>query len=154
MLQFAPLSFDVSFQEIFSTLGEGGTLMLIAEDLRRDPRGLLRFLADEEVSRLFVPPVMLHQLAGQFADGGSVPRALREVITAGEALRITPEVAAFFARLQAEGGCALHNHYGPSETHAVTAYTLPGEPATWPALPSIGRPIDGVELRLLDRRRP
>ena len=150
VLQFAPLSFDVSCQEIFSTLGEGGTLMLIAEDLRRDPRGLLRFLADEGVTRLFVPPVMLYQLAGQFAEGGSLPRALREVITAGEALRITPAVAEFFARLRAEGGGALHNHYGPSETHVTTAYTLPGEPATWPALPSIGKPIDGVELRLLD----
>ena len=110
VLQFAPLSFDVSFQEIFSTLGEGGTLMLIAEGLRRDPRGLLRFLADEGVARLFVPPVMLYQLAGQLAEGGSLPHALREVITAGEALRITPAVAEFFARLRAEGGCALHNH--------------------------------------------
>ena len=150
VLQFAPLSFDVSFQEVFSTLGEGGTLLLIAEELRRDPRGLLRFLAEEEVARLFVPPVMLYQLADQCADGGSVPRALREVITAGEALRITPAVAKFFARLRSEGGCQLHNHYGPSETHVVTAYTLPGEPETWPALPSIGQPIDGVELRLLD----
>ena len=150
VLQFAPLSFDVSFQEIFSTLGEGGTLTLISEDLRRDPRGLLRFLAEEGIARLFLPPVMLYQMAGQLAEGGSVPRALREVITAGEALRITPAVAEFFTRLRAEGSCALHNHYGPTETHAVTAYTLPGEPSTWPALPSIGQPIDGVELRLLD----
>ena len=150
VLQFTPLSFDVSFQEIFSTLGGGGTLTLISEDLRRDPRGLLRFLADEGIARLFVPPVMLYQLAGQLAEGGVLPRALREVITAGEALRITPAVAEFFTRLRAEGNCTLHNHYGPTETHVATAYTLPGEPAAWPALPSIGRPIDGVELRLLD----
>jgi len=26
-LQFAPLSFDVSFQELFATLGTGGTLI-------------------------------------------------------------------------------------------------------------------------------
>src|SRR5262249_5530155 len=34
-LQFASLSFDVSFQEIFSTLGGGGALVLLREDARR-----------------------------------------------------------------------------------------------------------------------
>ncbi len=37
-LQFAPLSFDVSFQEIFSTLCGGGTLRLLSEAQRKDPR--------------------------------------------------------------------------------------------------------------------
>ncbi|RYF63886.1 MAG: type I polyketide synthase, partial [Cytophagaceae bacterium] len=35
-LQLAPLSFDVSFQEIFATLATGGTLMLVDETLRLD----------------------------------------------------------------------------------------------------------------------
>ena len=39
--------------------------------------------------------------------------------------RITPAVVAFFARLP---GCTLHNHYGPSETHVVTAHALSGPP--------------------------
>ncbi len=150
VLQFAPLSFDVSFQEIFSTLGEGGTLALISEGLRRDPRGLLRLIAREGITRVFVPPVMLYQLAEQHAAGEPAPRALRQVITAGEALRITPAVAGFFAVLQAAGGGALHNHYGPTETHVATAYTLPGPAQDWPPLPSVGQPIDGVKIRLLD----
>ena len=151
VLQFAPLSFDVSFQEIFSTLGEGGTLALISEELRRDPRGLLRFIAREGIARVFVPPVMLHQLAEQHAAGEAAPPALREVITAGEALRITPALTGFFTALQAAGGGrALHNHYGPTETHVATAYTLPGPACDWPALPSIGQPIGGVDIRLLD----
>ncbi len=147
VLQFAPLSFDVSFQEIFSTLGAGGTLMLIGEELRRDPRGLLRFLAEQEVTRVFLPPVMLHQLAEQPANGDGAPRRLREVITAGEALRITPAVAAFFASLG--GHCALHNHYGPTETHVITGFTLTGEPEHWPVLPPIGKPIDNAHIVLL-----
>ncbi len=44
-LQFAPLSFDVSFQEIFSTLCAGGTLVLVPEKLRQDPAGLWRFIS-------------------------------------------------------------------------------------------------------------
>lgn len=35
-LQFAPLSFDVSFQEIMSTLSTGGTLILVDDALRLD----------------------------------------------------------------------------------------------------------------------
>lgn len=147
VLQFAPLSFDVSAQEIFSTLGAGGTLALVSEELRRDPRGLLRFLVEEDIQRVFLPPVMLYQLAEQIVDSDFVPTSLREVIVAGEALRITPAVARFFAGLP---GCTLHNHYGPTETHVATAHTLTGEPDQWPALPPIGCPIDGVQIRLLD----
>lgn len=147
VLQFAPLSFDVSFQEMFSTLGAGGTLALVAEEQRRDPRGLLRFLVEEDIQRVFLPPVMLHQLAEQIVHSDFVPTSLREVIVAGEALRITPAVARFFAGLS---GCALHNHYGPTETHVATAHSLTGAPDQWPALPPIGGPIDGVQIRVLD----
>ncbi|HIB76250.1 MAG TPA: non-ribosomal peptide synthetase, partial [Flavobacteriales bacterium] len=40
-LQFASLNFDVSFQEIFSTLAAGGELLLIEESLRQEPASLL-----------------------------------------------------------------------------------------------------------------
>ncbi|MGO4428093.1 AMP-binding protein, partial [Streptomyces sp. MCAF7] len=41
-LQYAPLSFDVSLQEIFSTLCAGGTLRLVPEEIRRDMPALVR----------------------------------------------------------------------------------------------------------------
>src|SRR5262249_43445647 len=62
-LQFPSLSFDVSFQEIFSTWWAGGTLVLVSEDVRRDPPVLARLLAAERVERLFLPFVALQQLA-------------------------------------------------------------------------------------------
>ena len=40
-LQFFPLSFDVSFQEIFSTLCGGGTLRLLSESPRKNLRRLV-----------------------------------------------------------------------------------------------------------------
>src|SRR5215203_5449503 len=46
-LQFTSLSFDVSFQEIFSTLCSGGTLVLITAELRLNPRDLWNFIARE-----------------------------------------------------------------------------------------------------------
>jgi amino acid adenylation domain-containing protein len=146
-LQFASLSFDVSFQEIFSTWCSGGTLAIVPESLRYDPEGLLRLIDEQNVARLFLPVVVLHQLAEAAAAAGRYPAGLREVFTAGEALQITPAVREFFTKLP---GCRLHNHYGPSETHVVTAHLLTGPPGQWPALPPIGRPIQNAVVYLTD----
>ncbi|MGH9821768.1 MAG: amino acid adenylation domain-containing protein, partial [Blastocatellia bacterium] len=62
-LQFASLSFDVSFQEIFSTLSSGGTLVLISDESRKDPPRLLDTILSEQVERVFIPVVVLQQIA-------------------------------------------------------------------------------------------
>jgi amino acid adenylation domain-containing protein/thioester reductase-like protein len=146
-LQYTPISFDVSFQEIFSTLAAGGTLVLILEDLRRNPSSLLKLLKESEIERLFLPFVALRQLAEVSQLEGTVPSSLKEVITAGEQLRITPAIVHWFTQMPQ---CTLHNHYGPSETHVVTAFTLIGSPQEWSVLPSIGRPITNTQIYLLD----
>ncbi|GAA1299952.1 non-ribosomal peptide synthetase [Saccharothrix xinjiangensis] len=145
-LQFAPISFDVSFQEIFSTLCSGGTLVLLDERRRRDPGLLARTLVEQRVNRLFLPAAVLHPLAVAGRDVPP-PGALREVVCAGEQLRITPAVREWFGALP---GCVLHNHYGPTETHVVTAHRMTGDPADWPALPPIGRALPHVRAHVLD----
>lgn len=149
VLQFAALSFDVAFQEIFSTLCTGGTLVLLDEWVRRDTPALLELLERERIERLFVPPLMLQSLAECSRDG-TEPRLLRDIITAGEQLRISPEIVGFFERLP---HCRLHNHYGPTETHVVTAVTLPGPARSWSLLPSIGKPIANTQIHILDEQR-
>ena len=146
-LQFASLSFDVSCQELFSTWAAGGTLVLISEELRLDPSALLGALRSQAVERLFLPFVALQQLAETAAEEDAWPEALREVVTAGEQLQITPAVAELFNRLPE---CRLYNQYGPSETHVATAYALPGPARTWAALPSIGIPVANTRILLLD----
>ncbi|MEH2097079.1 MAG: amino acid adenylation domain-containing protein [Nostoc sp.] len=146
-LQYTPISFDVSFQEIFATLTIGGTLVLISESMRREPTHLLQFLNQVGIERLFLPYVALQQLAEIARIEGIVPWSLREVITAGEQLRITDAIAHLFHKLP---NCTLHNHYGPSETHVVTAFTLANSPINWSVLPPIGRPIANSQIYLLD----
>src|SRR6185369_969547 len=46
--------------------------------------------------------------------------------------------------------CAFHNHYGPSETHVATAFTLGPDPGAWAVFPSIGRPILGSSAYVLE----
>ncbi|HEV7509092.1 MAG TPA: non-ribosomal peptide synthase/polyketide synthase [Thermoanaerobaculia bacterium] len=147
-LQFAPLAFDVSFQEAFSTWASGGTLVLISEETRRDAQALLRLLAEERVERLFAPLVALQQLAvtADTAAEEGADLVLREVMAAGEQLYVTPQVRALFAALP---GAVLFNHYGPSETHVATWLTLDGDPAEWPERPTVGRPYDNARVFLL-----
>ncbi|PHM27328.1 non-ribosomal peptide synthetase [Xenorhabdus budapestensis] len=146
-LQFSPLSFDVSFQEIFSTLSSGGELVLIPNQLRLDPLALLSFLSEQRIERIFLPYVALNSLASAAVAEDHYPESLRDVLTAGEQLVITSAIRQFFKTLS---HCRLHNHYGPSETHVVTAYTLKEDADNWPALPAIGQPIDNVKIYLLD----
>jgi len=147
-LQFAPVSFDVSFQEIFSTWCSGGTLVLISEKLRRDTAALLHFLRENSIERLFLPFFALQQLC-EAADASELfPTSLCEVVTAGEQLQITSPVVRFFSTLKS---CTLHNHYGPTESHVVTAFTLPDSVESWPALPPIGWPIANTQIYILDR---
>ncbi len=146
-LQFSPLSFDVSFQEIFATLCAGGTLVLMPEQARRNTLELIDLIRSRAVERLFLPYVALQQLADTVASGAEPTTSLREVITAGEQLRITPAIAGLFARLD---DCILYNQYGPTESHVVTMLTLDGAPDTWPTLPSIGTPISQTQIAILD----
>jgi len=146
-LQFASLSFDVSFQEIVSTWITGGTLVLVDEETRRDPFALLELLDRERVERLFLPFVALRQLAEAAELMGGGGATLRDVVTAGEQLQVTRAVRDWLEKIP---GVRLHNQYGPTESHVVTALTLDGYPETWPALPSIGRPLPNVPVRVLD----
>lgn len=149
VLQFAALSFDVAFQEIFSTLCVGGALVLLDEWVRRDASALTRLLQKQAVEGLFVPPMTLQSLAEHFSATGEVASHLREITSAGEQLRIGPEIIALFKQLK---DCRLHNHYGPTETHVVTALNLHANPEGWPTLPSIGRPIDNTQIYILGKR--
>jgi non-ribosomal peptide synthetase component F len=127
-LQFASLSFDVSFQEIFSTWAGGGSLVLVDDDTRRDAEALVAYLRAHRVERLFLPFAALQNLA-ETAERARMPE-LREIVTAGEQLRATPQLRAFF---HANPGLRLDNQYGPSETHVISAHQLPedaGEAAT------------------------
>ncbi|MEH1781195.1 MAG: amino acid adenylation domain-containing protein [Nostoc sp.] len=146
-LLFSPVSFDVSFQEIFSTWCSGGTLVLISDEARRDPLQLWRFLTFEAIARIFLPFVALQQLAEVADTQETFPISLHEVITAGEQLLISRQITNLFTKLE---NCTLQNQYGPSESHVVTAFTLTNSPSYWSAFPPIGRPITNTQIYILD----
>jgi amino acid adenylation domain-containing protein len=132
-VQFAPLGFDVAFQEMFATFAAGGCLCVVPDDIRADTERLAAWMIEQRVTRAFLPPLVLRELAA--APPADLP--VRQIITAGEALQITPAIAQLCRRSR----IALTNQYGPTETHVATWHPLDGNPAQWPTRPPIGRPI-------------
>lgn len=146
-LQFTATSFDVTFQEVLSTLATGGCLVVASEEIRRNPTALLETIVEHQIQRLFLPYVALQLMAVTAARNQVVPESLEHVVTAGERLIITSAIRALFAAIP---HCRLDNHYGPTEAHLVTSLTLPADPVAWPAVPSIGTAVGGVVCRVLD----
>ncbi|GAB3443219.1 MupA/Atu3671 family FMN-dependent luciferase-like monooxygenase [Actinophytocola sediminis] len=143
-LQWTSPAFDVSVQEIFSTLAAGATLVLVDDRTRHDPAAVVRVLREHRVQRIFLPYTPLKYLLESPAE---LPD-LRVVVSAGEAFVLTAPLRGFFA---AHPDCVLYNQYGPTEgSIIVTAHQV--DPAG-PARPSIGRPIDGVTVEVLDDRQ-
>ncbi|MGA4847505.1 AMP-binding protein [Streptomyces sp. G5(2025)] len=137
-LQYTPLTFDVSVLEIFATLAAGGTIVLPDEDVRRDPDALLDLIEQQRVTSLFLPLVGLQQLAGAASWSQEGCPSLREIMTGGEQLVITPALTEWF---RAMPQCTLQNIYGPTEAHVVTTHDLPPDPADWPSSAPIGMPV-------------
>jgi amino acid adenylation domain-containing protein len=144
VLQFASITFDVSFQEIFSTLCFGSTLYLIEENRRKDMAAMLEDIARYKISHLFIPYIVLKSLvetAGTLTNLSTLPE---EIIVAGEQLKLTDDIRAMITR----AGVKLVNQYGPTEAHVVSCYRLEGE--SLPALPPIGKPIANTKLYVVD----
>ncbi|ATL25675.1 Siderophore biosynthesis non-ribosomal peptide synthetase modules, Bacillibactin synthetase component F [Streptomyces formicae] len=145
--QFTAISFDVSAQEILSTLLYGKTLALCPEDVRRDPDALAAWLDEYRVAELYAPNLVVDAVCRAADEQGLELSALRHIAQAGEALTPGGAIQHFHAR---RPGHRLHNHYGPTETHVVTAHTLADDPARWPGSAPIGRPVGNTRAYVLD----
>ncbi|MFF3210044.1 amino acid adenylation domain-containing protein [Streptomyces sp. NPDC002886] len=146
-MQYAPIGFDVSFQEIFPTLAAGGTLVSREPVDRRDLPSLVRRVAETGVTHLYLPVAALRPFALAADELNEELPTLRHVCVAGEQLQMDGAVQGFFARRPRVG---LFNMYGPTETHVVTAQELTADTQPWPAHVPIGRPIPGVGAQVVD----
>jgi amino acid adenylation domain-containing protein len=148
VLQFASLNFDVSFQEIFSSLCLGHTLFLIEEGTRRDAGELLRQIRNYRINYLFLPYVVLKSMADYAKAMSLYPASLEMIFTAGEQLRLSADIKA----LLDNSGARLYNHYGPTEAHVVSSYEVTAADFEERLLPPIGKPISNTTLYILDAR--
>ncbi|GAA1287470.1 amino acid adenylation domain-containing protein [Saccharothrix xinjiangensis] len=145
-LQYAPLGFDVSFQEIVPTLAAGGTVVSREPADRRDVPAVVQRVLDTAVTHVYLPVAALRPFV-QAAEGLRFEH-LKYVCVSGEQLTVNDVVRDFFAR---HPGVRLVNLYGPTETHAVTTHRLSAEDSHWPSHVPIGVPLTGVTAQVVDR---
>ncbi|MFC9592343.1 amino acid adenylation domain-containing protein [Streptomyces sp. NPDC056944] len=145
VLQFSPLHFDASIQEIFTTLGAGGTLVLRTDDML-DVAELLAGCARHGVTYLDLPAAYWHELVYVLTTGSVVlPDGLRTVMIYGEAA--LPERVAQWRGLVGDR-VRLLNGYGPTETTVVATMADLSRHEDGPI--PIGRPLPGVRAAVVD----
>ncbi|MDR6715178.1 amino acid adenylation domain-containing protein [Pseudomonas hunanensis] len=145
-LLFASPGFDVSVQEVLSAVATGSALQVVPAAVRQDLSQLYRFIRDNGVQRVFLPYSVLQTLATEHERQGAQACDLRQVVSAGEALRLTTQIIAWLRG----GACELVNHYGPTETHVVTSYSNAMPLEQWPRQVPIGLPIANVDAFVVD----
>lgn len=147
-LQFTSVNFCVSFQEIFTTLSSGGQVHLIGDIERQDIDYLMDFLESHTIENLYLPFSYLNFLFNESSRWDRFRlHSLKHIITAGEQLKISAGMKRF---LDANPELQLHNHYGSSEMHVVTSYTLNAASAALFPIPPAGAPIANTAIYILD----
>lgn len=144
VLQKTNYAFDVSVWEFVWPLCEGATLTMAEPGLHGDPQYLSRLIDSAGVTVMHFVPSML---AG-FATAVDRERlgSLRAVFASGEALAANT-VAAFRAL---GTGAKLFNLYGPTEAAIDVTVWDCDDTAPHPDIVPLGRPIDNLEIHIVD----
>ncbi|WP_162419631.1 amino acid adenylation domain-containing protein [Microvirga brassicacearum] len=117
----APFHFDLSVFDIFSAAKHGGTLVLIGEEVGKQPLELAHLIADLEITIWYSAPSILSLMA-QFGELESRNfSSLRFVLFAGEVF----PVAHLRSLVKYWPHPRYFNLYGPTETNVCTFYEVP-----------------------------
>nr|WP_053777916.1 non-ribosomal peptide synthetase [Gordonia sp. NB41Y] len=147
---FHSYAFDFSVWELWGPLLTGARLLILGEDVARDPRRCLEVLAEQHVTVLSQTPSAFYQL-GDARRRNPVPLDLRYIVFGGEALSF--EQVRRWYDTEPAGEAVLVNMYGITETtvhvshRALDPAVVTAEDASF-----IGHPLPSLRLHLLDSR--
>ncbi|MEU8381196.1 amino acid adenylation domain-containing protein, partial [Streptosporangium sp. NPDC048865] len=146
VLQTASFGFDVSVEEIFSTLVAGAFLEISTGIAAMPVEEFLRGVRTAGISVLNLPTAYWQHMV-RAASGEVVPDSVRLAVIGGEAVDL-----GLVARWHELGTKArLVNAYGPTEA-TVTATSHEMGPVDATGRQVIGRPLDNTRAYVLDRR--
>ena len=143
ILQKTPIAFDVSMWEIFLGLICGAKTILAKPEGHKDPKYLYELINDKRITILHFVPSMLQFFLQE--NNCEIPTSLKTVIASGEALPLV--TVELFNRVN-KHHATLYNLYGPTEASIdVTAWQC----NSTLNMVSIGKPIDNIEIFILDK---
>lgn len=139
----APLSFDISINEIFLPLVCGGRLVVLRPGGERDPHHLLSVIAEHRVTFTYLVSSMLDVLLEIAGDSDRLD-SMRHVWCGGEVL--TPEL---YERFRTRLDIPMYHGYGPAETTIGVSHVIyRGEAERLST--SIGKANPNTQLYVLD----
>jgi amino acid adenylation domain-containing protein len=139
----ASLGFDAAVWELWPYLASGASVHLTEERVRGDGKLLRDWLVSQGITISFAATAMAENLMQLEWPETS---ALRLLLTGADTLKKYPSSRLPFV---------LVNNYGPTEATVVSTSGAVGADNSASQPPSIGRPIDGVQIYILnDRRQP
>jgi syringomycin synthetase protein SyrB1 len=145
---FHSIGFDFSVWEIWGALAHGGHVAVVPYDVSRSPAAMLQWLAGQGVTVLSQTPSAFRGLDEADRQAGA-PLALRYVVFGGEALPAT--VLRPWVERHGDQKPALINMYGITEATVHTTFKrVLAQDLESNAMVSIGAPLDGWRLNLLD----
>jgi amino acid adenylation domain-containing protein/FkbH-like protein len=143
VLQFSPVSFDISVEEIFPSLLRGCALVLRDDEVLASTARFMEFAGRERLTVLNLPTAYWHELV-DYLQTALMPPSVRLVIIGGE--KASDEA---WRRWKFRIGetVKLINTYGPTETTVIaTMHVARLDDETLP----IGRPLPNVDTVILD----
>lgn len=138
----APLGFDAAVWEIWPYLAAGASLHLLGDEAIYTIPPLLRdWLVAQEITLAFIPTPLAEQM---FKIEWPAEAALRVMLTGADTLHEYASPNLPFR---------LVNNYGPTECTVVSTSGAVEGTERQGILPSIGKPIDNVDVYILDENR-
>ena len=134
----ANVGFDAAVWELWPHLCAGATLFVPGTDVIRQPEELRNYVLQNKISTMFAPTLLAEALL-QYAWPHNA--SLRTLLTGGDTLRVSPAPGLPFT---------LVNNYGPAECTVVSTSGELTHSDYAVGIPSIGRPIAGAQVYLLD----
>jgi len=132
--------FDAAVWEIWPYLAAGASVAVVDENIRTSPEGLRDWIVAQQITISFLPTALAEAIVDL---PWPAQTALRFLLTGADTLRRYPPVGLPFD---------LVNNYGPTECTVVATSGIVSSEAQPAAMPSIGRPIDDVQIYLVDEQ--
>ena len=151
-LHYSSFSFDVSLQDVYGALVNGGELHIISDKLKLDFISLKDYIVQESIEVLAFPYAAMIGLFSINTPSDFVGNKIKQIISAGEQLKLTDDLNTF---LDSYSSIDLYNHYGPSETHVVTNYKYQKNNIIYPNRKDvlIGKPINNTTVYILNESK-
>jgi amino acid adenylation domain-containing protein len=140
-----PLAVDSSVTMLYGAWFRGGTLYAVPRELGLDAAAFVRFLRSERIDYLKIAPSHLEALQQAAGEAANLMPA-RWLMIGGEASPYAwaRELAAL------RPGCAVYNHYGPTEATVGVLVHLVQPVGSGASTTPLGRPLAGTNVYVLD----